>query len=357
MKKAIALLGIVVLSTLFVILVTGVQEDEEQEHGHEEAMYGYIGLELGEEVEEHALEEFEERVMEEAYAKANVDKGRFFLIALLIALVYLSFANVKGVSMKLRSLLDWYSLGTVTGIILVGFVIPSGIIITFYYMPSPTGVYSSVEAMTQNSVLAFFRNLHAWSSELFLVLMVLHAAQIISTQTYLGKRKIIWLTGALLLIFSWLAFVTGTFMRGDQEALEGFEHIMFALTLVPLGKYFADFFTGELAVMKLTAFHIGVTTFVIGLLTAFHVLMRKEYLHVLQRWKKAVLYSIALTGFIVVQSLVIEVPFIHGLDKGPTVSGVEITKPPWPIYSLSQRKTCSAPQPWLSSQSWSFYHC
>lgn len=109
---------------------------------------------------------------------------------------------------------------------------------------------------------------------------------------------------------------------------------MFALTLVPLGKYFADFFAGELAVMKLTAFNIGVTTFVIGLLTAFHVLMRKEYLHVLRRWKKAVLYSIAIAGLLVVQSLVMEIPFIHGLDKGPTVSGVEITKPPWTIYFI-----------------------
>jgi quinol-cytochrome oxidoreductase complex cytochrome b subunit len=338
MKKVFFLLPpLLILPLILPILlntnVTAVQEEEE--HEHDVARYGYIGLEPGDEVDPHELEEFQERVQVEAYAKADIDKIRFVIMAILFALAYLAFAKIKGVSEKLRAVFDWYTLGTVTALILVGLVIPSGIIITFYYNPLPTEVYSSVEAMTQSSTLAFFRNLHNWSSELFLILMLLHAARTISTRTYLGKRKIIWLTGALVFVFGWLAFVSGTFMRGDQEALEGFEHIMFASTLVPMGNYVADFFSGELAVMKLTASHIGLTTFLIVLLSAPHILMRKEYLHVLKRWKKAVMYSVVLTGFLIIQSLLMETPFVRGFDtEGPTLTGIETTKPPWPIYFL-----------------------
>jgi hypothetical protein len=101
-----------------------------------------------------------------------------------------------------------------------------------------------------------------------------------------------------------------------------------------LGSYVADFFSGELAVVKLTALHIGVAGFATGLLIAIHVLMRKVYVHVQRRWKKAVIYTGALTVFLVVQSLFMEAPLIRGLEAGPAVSGIEITKPPWPIYFL-----------------------
>jgi quinol-cytochrome oxidoreductase complex cytochrome b subunit len=311
-----------------------------EEHGHEEEergeepRIGYIGIEPGEEVDEHELDEFVERVAEEAYAKAKVDKIRFIIFGLLFVLVYLSFGKIKGVSERLTAAIDWYTLGTVTGLILTLLVIPSGIIITFFYLPTPTGVYYSVENMTRNAVLAFFRNLHNWSSEIFIFLMMLHSARTISTRTYLGKRKIIWLTGALLLIVGWLAFLGGTFMRGDQEALEGFEHMMFSFTLVPLGSYVAEFFSGELTLMKLTALHIGVAGFATALLIAIHVLMRKVYVHVQRRWKKAVIYTGALTVFLVVQSLFMEAPFITGMEAGPAISGMEISKPPWPIYFL-----------------------
>jgi len=344
MKKVAVLLMVILLAVAVVVTLDAVFPTDTggngEEHGHEEEergeepRIGYIGIEPGEEVDEHELDEFVERVAEEAYAKAKVDKIRFIIFGLLFVLVYLSFVKIKGVSERLTAAIDWYTLGTATGLILTLLVIPSGIIITFFYLPTPTGVYYSVENMTRNAVLAFFRNLHNWSSEIFIFLMMLHSARTISTRTYLGKRKIIWLTGALLMIVGWLAFLGGTFMRGDQEALEGFEHMMFSFTLVPLGSYVADFFSGELTLMKLTALHIGVAGFATALLIAIHVLMRKVYVHVQRRWKKAVIYTGALTVFLVVQSLSMEAPFITGLEAGPAISGMEISKPPWPIYFL-----------------------
>ncbi|WP_456474934.1 cytochrome b N-terminal domain-containing protein [Candidatus Pyrohabitans sp.] len=335
MKRTAVLIAVMVLLALPTAYATVTAHDEGEEGGHgEKPGIGYIGLGPTEELDEHELEKFVERVMEEAYAKAKVDKIRFAIFALLFAMLYLAFARIKGLSEKLKSGLDWYTLGIITFILFIGLVIPSGIIITFFYKPSPTEAYYSVEVMAQNGALAFFRNLHNWSSEIFLFLMILHSARAVSTRTYLGRRKIIWVTGALLLIISWLSFLSGTFMRADQEALEGFEHMMYAFNLVPLGNYIASFFTGDLAIMKLTAFHIGLTTFAILLLTAPHMLMRKVYLQVQRRWKKALVYSAVLTVFLVMQSLFMEAPFIRGLEAGPTVSGIEITKPPWPIYFL-----------------------
>lgn len=309
-------------------------DEVEDGHGHGEPRFGYIGLEPEEALDQHDLDEFQERVTEEAFVKANLDMTRFIIFGLLFILVFLAFASGTGLRERLTRMIDWYTLGTITGIILLMLVIPSGIVITFFYSPAPTELYSSVENVTRTPALAFFRNLHNWSSELFILLMLLHTARVVSTKTFLGKRKIVWLIGALLFVVGWLAFLGGTFMRGDQEALEGFEHMMFAFGLIPLGNYIADFFSGDLAVFRLTVVHISVATVAVLLMIVPHVLMRKVYVHVQKRWKTALIYAAVLTLLVVVQSLVMEAPFVRGLEGGPTVSGIETTKPPWPIYFL-----------------------
>ncbi len=321
---------------------TAAEDDHEAEHGHAEAdghgdpAIGYLGLEETTPLDAQELDRFVDRVQAEAYDKAHQDKIRFIVFGAAFVLVFMTFAKIKtfDLSERLKNAIDWYTLGTVSGIVLIFIVIPSGVIITFFYMPTSTAVYSSVKDMTDQPVLAFFRNLHNWSSEIFIFLSLLHAARAVSTRTFLGNRKLIWVLGALALIVGWIAFLSGTFMRGDQEALEGFEHMMYSFTLVPLGRYISEFFSGEYTLMKLTALHVGVTIFIIALTLTLHVLMRKVHVLVTRRWKKAVAYSLALTLFLIVQSVLVEAPFVKGPASGPTVTGIEATKPPWPIYFL-----------------------
>ncbi len=313
---------------------------EEGEHGgmHMDPKIGYIGIETKQDISDAELDAYVARVQKEAYKKGDLDQIRFVIFGLMFVVLYLAFAKIKtgDFSNRLRNALDWHTLGTVTGFILIFLIIPSGIVITFYFMPTSTEAYSSVEKMTDQPVLNFFRNLHNWSSEIFIVLSLLHAARTVSTRTFLGKRKLIWLLGAVAIVVGWIAFLSGTFMRADQEALEGFEHMMYSFTLVPLGSAISDFFSGEYAMMKLTALHIGVTMFIIALTLVLHVLMRKVHVLVTQRWKKALVYSLALTLLLVTQSVMMEAPFVRGPASGPTVSGIEATKPPWPIYFLIQ---------------------
>jgi quinol-cytochrome oxidoreductase complex cytochrome b subunit len=317
----------------------GGHAEAEGEFAHGKPGIGYIGLEKREPLPASEFDEWHEKVTKDAYKKGVIDQGRLIFFALSFIVVFLAFSKIKRLepfSRKLRDAIDWYTLGTISGIILIGLVIPSGIVITFYYVPTSTEVYNSVEYMTTQPVLAFFRNLHNWSSEIFIWLMVLHAARTISTRTFLGNRKFIWLSGAVAAILAWVAFLSGTFMRGDQEALEGFEHMMYSFTLVPLGRIISDFFTGELALIRLTTLHIIATLFIMLIFLALHILMRKVHVLVVKRWRKGVIYSVALTIFMVVQSIFMEAPFIKGLVSGPTVAGVESTKPPWPIYFLIQ---------------------
>ncbi|MDR3640383.1 MAG: cytochrome b N-terminal domain-containing protein [Humidesulfovibrio sp.] len=309
-------------------------------HGHGVPGVGYIGLAKREgAIDPVQLKDFKERVSTEAMSKGKLDQVRFAFFALTFLLAYLAYAKIEKlepITRKLRAAIDWHALGTLTGIILCALVIPSGIIITFFFMPTSTGVYASVEAMTANHALAFFRNLHNWSSEVFIWLMLLHAARTISTHTFLGKRKFIWLTGAVASAVAWVAFLSGSFMRGDQEAIEGFEHMMFSFGLFPGGSAISQFFSGELTLIRLTTLHVIATIFIMAVFIAMHVLMRKVHVQVESRWRTATRYSVVLTLLLSVQSGLMEAPFVRGLANIPTLSGIEYTKPPWPIYFLIQ---------------------
>jgi len=125
-------------------------------------------------------------------------------------------------------------------------------------------------------------------------------------------------------------------MRGDQEAIEGFEHMMYSFGLVPGGSVVSQFFSGDLTLIRLTTLHVIATIFIMAVFVAMHVLMRKVHVLVESRWKTATIYSLVLTALMVVQSIYMEAPFVRGLANIPTLSGIEYTKPPWPIYFLIQ---------------------
>ncbi len=309
-------------------------EAHSEEGGHAAVGFGYLGLEPEGLVDPAEREGFSERVKAEAYAKGRLDVARLVALAVVLAGVFAAHGAGRGRKTRWGRALEWDALGTTCGMVLLFLVVPTGTILSFFYNPSPWQTYASVESMAARPALAFLRNLHNWSSELLLALMLVHTAKTVSSRGYLGRRKVIWLTGALLFVLLWLNFVAGSFLRADQEALEGFQHIMYALSLAPLGEHAARFFSGELAVMRLFSAHVALTLASGFLLLTLHVLMRQEYVHVRKHWKVALGYFATLGGLLALQSALQEAPLIRGLAAGPAVTGIEITKPPWPLYFL-----------------------
>lgn len=296
---------------------------------------GLIGLEpLAEPLDQEASAQFQRETIAETYRKAALDRVKLIALAVSMAILLLAFSRgsrprLRRFTERLRGLLDWYTLGTITGLLLLGLIIPSGIVIGFFYNATPEGAYASVALIASSAFLGFLRNLHLWASEAFLFVMFLHVARVVSMRTYLGKRKIIWITGAVMLITGWTSFLVGTFLKADQEGFEGFVHLMEAFRLAPLGSLIDDFFSGPQTVMKLYIFHIALTTIAILVLIAPHVLLRKVHVHVTRRWKAGIKYAAVLTGVLVILSVLVPAPFL-----GKPYYGIEITKPPWPYYFL-----------------------
>lgn len=112
----------------------------------------------------------------------------------------------------------WYTLGSATLFVAVMQGI-TGILLTFYYVPTPDQAFDSVTYIsTQLPGGWFIRGIHHWGASALIILVVLHMLRVFYFGAYKYPREATWLTGiALLLVVVGFGF-TGYLLPWDQKA-------------------------------------------------------------------------------------------------------------------------------------------
>ncbi|MGB8648129.1 MAG: cytochrome b N-terminal domain-containing protein [Anaerolineae bacterium] len=93
----------------------------------------------------------------------------------------------------------------------------TGLLLTFYYVPTPEGARSSV-VLIQDVVSfgALVRGLHYWGAQLMVAAAALHLARVVFTGGYRPPRELNWLIGLGLLVVTLLWDFTGYVLRWDD---------------------------------------------------------------------------------------------------------------------------------------------
>lgn len=98
----------------------------------------------------------------------------------------------------------------------------SGILLTFYYVPSPDDAYESVHAITNDLRFGWFiRSVHRWSSHLMIVAVLLHMMRVFFTGAYRKPREINWMVGCTLLLLTLGMGFTGYSLVWEQLSFWG----------------------------------------------------------------------------------------------------------------------------------------
>ncbi|MCG3209497.1 MAG: Cytochrome b6 [Anaerolineae bacterium] len=110
-----------------------------------------------------------------------------------------------------------YSLGGLTLIAILLQVI-TGLLLSFYYDPSPTEAYNSVDYVTYQLALGWLiRGLHYFNASAIVILITTHLLRTFSFSAYKKPRELTWLSGIfLLLVVLGFAF-TGYLLPWDQR--------------------------------------------------------------------------------------------------------------------------------------------
>jgi len=110
----------------------------------------------------------------------------------------------------------FYCLG---GITLTCFIVQvaTGFAMTFYYRPTVTEAFSSVEyLMTSVNFGWLIRSVHRWSASMMVLNMILHVCRVYLTGGFKKPRELTWVTGVLLASVTVSFGVTGYSLPWDQ---------------------------------------------------------------------------------------------------------------------------------------------
>lgn len=111
-----------------------------------------------------------------------------------------------------------YTIGSAT---LIAFMVQvvTGVALAFSYVPTPDHAYESLEFITNSAVLgSVVRGIHFWGASAMVLLVCMHAAQVFLIGAFKFPREVNWLSGTMLLVFTFGMAFTGQLLRWNQDA-------------------------------------------------------------------------------------------------------------------------------------------
>jgi len=238
-------------------------------------------------------------------------------------------------------------------IILLLFLIISGILLSLFYNPAPERAYESMFTISNSGFMSLVRNFHYWSSDALLFIIFLHMTRVALTKPSGKARRYAWWIGVGLLMLVGTEMLVGTFLRADQESYEAYTHFFLGTNAI-VAKYFyivtafANFFSESSALLRFLIVHAILLPLGIFALISLHGLFAPSFRGMLSPFKKITEGTIRgnatppkdfwkhpiiqrlllLTGVTFLIILVLSIVLPAPLYPAP-YSNVEVTKPPW----------------------------
>lgn len=187
----------------------------------------------------------------------------------------------------------------------------TGVVLAFYYIPSPDTAYAAVTAIDSKVPLGWLiRSLHRWGASFMVAAVLLHLARSFLHGAYKAPREATWMAGVLLLFLTLAFGYTGYLLPWDQRAYWATVVGSWIMATVPL--------VGDLLVRALGGIEVGGSTlsrfFIthIFLLPAASAFLLVVHLYLVQR---------------------------HGI-AGPPVEAEGSPRPFYPFHAVKELAAC-----------------
>ncbi len=248
----------------------------------------------------------------------------------------------------------WFALG---GTVMYLFIIQivTGIMLTFYYVPTPEQAYQSIAEITQEIRFGWYiRSLHKWAANLMIVAMILHLLRVFFTGAYRHPRQLNWMVGFSLLMVTLMFGLTGYSLVFEQLSFWGATVAANLVDAMPIIGGWASYLlrggetVGGDTLTRFYVIHIGILPTVAFILVALHimfvrlhgvkeddsdlnsVLKEKRYF---KFWPDHVTTEMMVGAFLIYLLTIMALIFPAGLGEpaNPNVTPAHI-KPEWFFY-------------------------
>ncbi len=169
-------------------------------------------------------------------------------------------------------------------LVLLAFLLVSGILLSLYYNPGPQDAYASTRGLvTTVGVGWLVRSMHYWAGELLLIAVLIHLALTFFRRAYVRPREYVWVGGVLLLVLTLAFRFTGRLLPWDEFGYEAGQQSLAMIASVPvLGDLAATWLRGggEFGVGTLSRFfatHVMILPWITLLVAAIHLYLVKSH--------------------------------------------------------------------------------
>lgn len=173
----------------------------------------------------------------------------------------------------------WFALGGTPAYLFL-IQVTTGILLSFYYVPSPDHAYESVARITEAAPYGWFiRSIHKWASNLMIITVILHMSRVYFSCAFRHPRQMNWVIGCGLLISTLTLGFTGYSLVYEQLSYWGMTVATELTAAVPLvGGTIATFMRGGESISPNTLtrmynLHVGILPVCVIILIGLHVTM------------------------------------------------------------------------------------
>lgn len=248
-----------------------------------------------------------------------------------------------------------YILGVLTFLMFI-FQGVTGLLLAFYYQPSPAAAYESTLLIIRDASFGWYiHQMHYWGSNTLIALLALRLVRFFIHGVYKKPRELFWVFGVTLFFLATQQALTGSLLPWDQRSYWSVTRGLEVTATLPVIGSLLSFLVGgtELLSGTLLRFYVLHVIFIPMAMVFFFYLhfatVRKVGLSSLPGEKQAqpkplypdhlfqlVIVSLLLFGAILTLGTLLPAPFFGKADPFTSPPG---TRPPWyllPAYGLME---------------------
>lgn len=217
-------------------------------------------------------------------------------------------------------------------ILLILLQVLTGIFLALFYQPSLQEAYASLKYLyTDLTSIAWFRDVHRWTALFFFVAIVIHAVRSFMRLEFLNQSKrMLWLTGVLLLLPMLFFLVTGLILPWDWKAYWFMEMVPNYVATIPIiGPTMKGFLLEAFTLPRNFIAHIFILPLIFIILIDLHCfgkLRKKGFFRYIG--KHALITAPFLAG-VFVAAFYIQMPILDPEIIPMPLDGVNIPAPEW----------------------------
>ena len=160
---------------------------------------------------------------------------------------------------------------------LFGIQVITGFFLMTTYSPSTTTAWASVHYIEQSAFGSFLRGIHYFAAQGMIILFVVHVVRVLLSAAFRAPRKLIWVTGLMLLPLMLVWAITGNPLSASQKGFAQIEVEGNILGSTPvIGPVLQRILiggdeVGHLTLTHLYFLHVGLLPLLVTVLLGIHV--------------------------------------------------------------------------------------